>query len=487
MKKIIIVLIIIAALAGGGFFFLQHRTSASKPEVDYKFDVISRGDITNLVSSTGTLNVVGTVEVGTQASGTVDQVLVDYNDTVKKGQLLVVMDKTLLNVAIQDAEAALARSKVQLSQAETEYQRNEILFKEGYVSEMTMLTAKTTLETAKSSVISSEAALKKAKTNLKYTEIRSPINGTVIQMNVDAGQTISPNSEDALLTIAEDLSHMQIEALVDESDISQIKEGMPVRFTVQAYADKEFDGTVRQVRLKPKTVSDVVNYTVIIDAANDEGILLPGMTATVDFIVEERQNVLMLPNTALSFKPSEELMAQLRPQFQRPTGANQGTNETGTMGPQISTGNGEIADQSMQPPQGFPIMAGQQGITGTGQNAGQPMQAPQGFPGEQGTGGFPMGSGMGQNANANASTKIARVFYLDDNDKPKMARVVTGATDGSKTEIIEGAQLYEGVRVITGTNTTTKKTSEKQSGMGFGMPGLGGGAGGPPPGAGGPP
>jgi HlyD family secretion protein len=205
-----------------------------------------------------------------------------------------------------------------LNQAQTECQRNEKLFQEGYISEMTLLAKKTDVETATAALKSAEAGLKRAQTNLKYAEIRSPITGTVIERSVDAGQTIAASmNAPTLFTIAEDLAHMQIEANVDETDIGQIKEGMAVQFTVQAYPDEQFTGTVRQIRLKPTTSEDVVNYTVVVDAMNAQGLLLPGMTATVNFIVAERQNVLLVPNTALSFQPSQEMLATLQPQSQQ--------------------------------------------------------------------------------------------------------------------------------------------------------------------------
>lgn len=463
MKKFLILFGIAIIIAGGVMFFLQQRTSASKQVAEeFKFEVLERGNLENIVSSTGTLSAVGTVEVGSQISGIVDKVNVDYNDQVKKGQILAVIDKTLLETAVRDAEASLAKAKAQLAQAETEYQRNQNLLEKGYISEMTVLNDKTTVEASKAAVISAEAAVKKARINLRYAEIRSPIDGTVIARSVEAGQTISASqSAPTLFTIAQNLNQMQIEASVDESDIGQIKEGMTARFTVQAYTDETFTGTVRQIRLEPKTVQSVVNYTVMVDAMNDKGLLLPGMTATVEFIIDERQDVLLIPNTALSFRPSEALMAQLQQQFQGTNGPRQRTNST----VEASTPNGQ------QPPAGQP---------GAGENAGQGAngQRRQGTQNQAGTGGNsmmpmmpPPGDGNG-GPNVSAAN-MARVFYLDDQGNPRMARFVKGVTDGSKTEVVQSAQLMEGVRVITGANGTQKK-SESQSGFGMPIPGLGG-------------
>ncbi len=431
MKKIVfitgtILLIVISAI------FFVHRAGALKQEPKFKVETLSRGNIENIVSSTGTLSAVGTVAVGSQISGTVDKVLVDYNKKVKKGQLLAVMDKTLLEASVRDAEANVAKSQAQLNQAQTDYQRNQKLFQEGYISELTLLAKKTDVETATATLQSAEAALKRAQTNLNYAEIRSPITGTVIERSVDAGQTIAASmNAPTLFTIAEDLVHMQIEAAVDESDIGQIKDGMAVRFTVQAYPDEEFTGTVRQIRLEPTTIQDVVNYTVVIDASNEKGLLLPGMTATVEFLVAERQDVLLVPNTALYFQPPQELVDALRQQFQARTGSGQGNSSNRPMG---TNGNGP-----QHPSRGENPMR-TEGQTGSGQQTGP------------------------------NSSKMARVFYLDDAGTPKIARLQAGVTDGVKTEILQSAQLKEGIRVITGMETSQKNTTKSN---GFSLPILG--------------
>jgi HlyD family secretion protein len=199
-----------------------------------------------------------------------------------------------------------------LDQAKAEVERNQPLYEKGHLSEMEFLVTKTTARTAEADLEAAQAALNRARTQLEYTEIRSPIDGTIIERTVDAGQTIAASFQaPKLFTIARDLTRMQIEASVDESDIGLIREGRTARFTVQAYPDETFEGMVRQVRLKPTTVQNVVNYTVVVDASNNEGKLLPGMTATVDFVVEEKRDVLLVSNAALSFKPSEDQMKRM--------------------------------------------------------------------------------------------------------------------------------------------------------------------------------
>ncbi|MCP4153955.1 MAG: efflux RND transporter periplasmic adaptor subunit, partial [bacterium] len=197
-----------------------------------------------------------------------------------------------------------------------EVNRNRPLCEKGHLSEMEFLVTKTNAATAAADLKSAEAALSRSQTQLKYTEIRSPINGTVIERTIDEGQTIAANFQaPTLFIIAEDLTQMQIEVLVDESDIGLIRENQPARFTVQAYPEDVFVGTVRQIRLQPRTEQNVVNYTVVVDSSNTEGLLMPGMTATVDFVVKSRRNVLLVPNSALSFKPGKDVVKKYRKQL----------------------------------------------------------------------------------------------------------------------------------------------------------------------------
>lgn len=276
-----------------------------EPKLEYQVVKIQRGQIENTVSSTGTLSAVQTVKVGSQVSGIIDTLFVDYNAIVKRGQKLALLDKTPFEVAVKEAEAGVIRARARLNQAEAELKRNRPLFEKGHLSEMEFLVTQTNFKTAEADLSMAKAALNKAKTNLSYTTIHSPINGTVIERSVEAGQTIAATFQaPTLFIIAEDLTRMQIEANVDESDIGQIKVHQHTRFTVQAYPDKIFEGKVRQIRLSPTTIQNVVNYTVVIDAENHDGYLLPGMTAIVDFIISQRSHVLQVPNSALSFASS---------------------------------------------------------------------------------------------------------------------------------------------------------------------------------------
>jgi len=446
MKKLLIVIGVVGLILAGSSFFYQ-RSPNSKEEPGYQLAEIARGDLENIVSSTGTLSAVGTVEVSSQISGIVETVYVDYNDNIRKGQILARVDTTLLKASVLDAEASLAKSRAQLHQAQTEYQRNEKLFQAGYISEMTFLSVKTVVETAKATVQSAESALQRAQTNLRYAEIHSPITGTVIERNVEAGQTISAStSAPTLFTIAEDLAQMQIEAAVDESDIGQIKENQVVRFTVQTYPDEIFIGTVRQIRLKPTTVQDVVNYPVVVDAPNERGLLLPGMTATVDFLIEECQDVLLIPNTALYFKPPEEMLAQIRENTPKNPANKQQEQTSDKQRPDKQRSDKQRSDRQQsdekRPRRQQP------------DERRSDKQRPD-----------------GQRPDTNRSANIVTVFYLTEDGTPAMARFTKGITNGVMTEVRRSRDLKEGMQVITGIN---KQNTSKS---GFTLPFFGGGRG----------
>lgn len=271
----------------------------------FQLAVVSRDTLIDSVSCTGTLKAVGTVEVGTQVSGTIERVLVDYNHRVRKGQVLAELDTALFQASVDKSRAELRRAEALLAQARAEFQRHRPLLAEGHLSAQEFLGYETGLATAQADLQSSRAALQQAETNLRYAQIRSPIDGTVIERQIEAGQTVAASfSTPTLFLIAEDLARMEIQTDVDESDIGLIRLGQDVIFTVQAYPDRKFNGAVSQVRLNPTETSSVVTYTVIVEAPNPDGLLLPGMTATADFIVSRTENALLVPNAALQFVPA---------------------------------------------------------------------------------------------------------------------------------------------------------------------------------------
>ncbi len=306
MKKAILILL---ALVVAGGLVKTFAGSGGDAAVSYRLVTVEQGDLEAAVSATGTLDAVTTVQVGTQVSGIIDEICVDYNDPVSAGQVVARIDTTLLANAVAGAEAQLSRSEAELRQAQREHSRVEALHGEQLASDSDYNEVQYALDVARASVQSAEVDLARARQNLRYATITSPIDGTVIARSVDVGQTVQASfSAPELFLIAGDLTRMQILVSVDESDIGQIAEGQTARFTVQAYPDDGFTGTVRQVRLQSSTEENVVSYTAVVDVANPDGRLLPGMTATVEFLVETATDVLYVANASLRYRPDQEAM-----------------------------------------------------------------------------------------------------------------------------------------------------------------------------------
>lgn len=300
--RITVAAIAIPAAAAGLWFY--GRAEASEAPA-YRVATVERSDLRSTVSATGNLSAVTTVQVGTQVSGQISAIYADFNDEVKKGQLLARIDPVLQEQAVREAQAGLQRARAQYDAAKSEYDRNVQLYAEKIVTASEFGTVESTWEVARANLTSAQIALDRARQNLGYTSIYSPIDGVIVERNVDVGQTVAASlSAPQLFLIANDLSAMQILASVDESDIGSIAEGQPVTFTVQSYADQRFSGTVKQVRLQSTTTENVVNYTVVVAVDNPEGALLPGMTATVDFVTGSAADVLTVPNAALRFRPA---------------------------------------------------------------------------------------------------------------------------------------------------------------------------------------
>ena len=407
-KKFIIYGIIGVAVILAGYYLLSGSENGGEK---YTFTELKKGDLNVLISSSGTLEAISTVEVGTQVSGRISKLLVDFNSEVKKGQLLAVIDTVNLVANVRDSQASLERAKAQYNQTVAINERNKKLYEKKFISELDLIESKTNVESALASLKSAEFALDRANTNLSYAFIYAPISGKIINRAVEQGQTVAASlSAPTLFTIAADLSSMRILANVDESDIGQIKEGQKVRFTVQAYPDKYFDGEVTQIRLNPNVVQNVVNYTVVVKADNKDKLLLPGMTATVDFYVNNRENVLLIPNIALRFQPTEDMMAEYRK----------------NMEDQLAKLPDSVKNR-------FQGMRGQDGN-------------------RQFNGGGSFGGGMGgNNGNTGARRRnMNRVWYFDENGKLQMSPVFLGLTDGKNTEIVRGRGLKEGMNIISG-------------------------------------
>ncbi len=382
-------LLLIAALAW--FFTRNGKESGGK----YTLVKIDRGDLESVVSSTGTLSAVTTVQVGTQVSGRIAKIFTDFNQSVKKGQLLAMLDTSSLLMAVSEAESSYDRSRAQLKQSKQDLDRMQYLFNENIKTKNDLEQAQVNYELAQATMKSAQSSLERSRINLNYASIYAPIDGIVISRSIDVGQTVAASfSSPTLFLIANDLTKMQILANVDESDIGQIKEGQEVRFTVQAQAEKKFSGMVSQIRLEPTTIQNVVNYTVVVNVANNEGLLLPGMTATIDFLIGQAKNVLRVANAALRLKPSQDMVQELMKQFAARTGRAPGAM---TAGPATANGNG-----------------------------------------------FP---GAGANGMRKRPKDVGLLWVLDVSGTPKPIRVRTGISDGQMTEI-RGEEIKEGMEVI---------------------------------------
>lgn len=289
--------------------------SGGKKEQAVTFDTakVAPANIKNSVTATGSVEPVTSVTVGTQVSGIISKLYVDYNSVVKKGQIIAELDKTNLISELNTAKASLASAESELSYQQSNFQRYQTLYKKGLVSADDYDTAKLSYQKAKESVASAKEMVAKAQTNLSYAIITSPIDGIVISKSVEEGQTVAASyATPELFTIAKDLKDMQVVADVDEADIGDVKEGERVTFTVDAYPNDTFEGVVKQVRQEATTTNNVVTYEVVISAPNSELKLKPGLTANVTIYTAERQNVVSVPSKALRFTPTKDLMKGIK-------------------------------------------------------------------------------------------------------------------------------------------------------------------------------
>lgn len=310
MKKNIIIktstAIAVLAIAYFGFTFFSGSEIATIKAETIK---AKTGDVITTVTATGTLQPITEVSVGTQVSGVVQKIYVDYNSVVKQGQLLAELDKTTLNSAVVLAQAAYNGATNEQSYMQTVYSRQKTLYDSSVISKSDFDQALYQLNNAKSIVSQRASDLAKAKTNLSYANIYSPIDGVVLSRAVEEGQTVASSlSTPTLFTIAEDLSEMQVEANVDEADIGQVRQGQRVSFTVDAYQGEEFAGEITQVRLNPTTTSNVVTYTVVIKAENPDLKLKPGLTATITIYTLELKEVLTLEAKGVNFEPDMTIL-----------------------------------------------------------------------------------------------------------------------------------------------------------------------------------
>ena len=424
MKKKWIIGIAVLVVAVVVVFGLTTLNKNGNNGVRFKKEAIKKGSIEALVVTTGTLNPVNTVDVGSQVSGRIEDIYVDFNSEVKAGQIIARIDQSAFSTRVQQNEAnyrsavaSLEKSKVMLANDKKKLDRAMDLFNKELISFEDKEAAETQYYSSKADLQSSEAKLEQAKSqldssqvDLDYTIIKSPINGVVINRNVNVGQTVAASFQaPVLFQIANDLSKMQVECSVDEADIGRVKESQRVTFTVDAFPDDNFTGTVSQVRYSPEIVQNVVTYTTIVAVENPEMKLRPGMTATVSMVVGEAKNKLLVPNSALRFTPQftqEEMQAMFESIKRERQGGRGDSSQAGGAQPGQTRGQGSPSGPQF-------------GMAG--------------------------GSGMQRSARKD----VGRVWIEDErgNLKPVMIRI--GVTDNTFTEVIRG-ELEEGQEVITG-------------------------------------
>lgn len=362
---------------------------------------VTRGTVIQSVTTTGTLEALTTVKVGSQVSGIIAEIHADFNDRVQKGQVLAVLDPTPFVAAVNQTKAQLERARIQALDAEAKYKRQQALFEAKLVSEDQLETARAAYHQALAQVTELEAALERAETNYRYSVIRAPIDGVVVSRDYDVGQTVAASFQaPTLFTIAEDLTRMRLTCDVSEADIGQVKVGQQVLFSVDSYPEKQFTGRVAQIRLSPKIANNVVTYPVVVEVENKEGLLLPGMTAEVHIQVARADDVLRVPASALRFRP--EML-----------GLTVGGNR----------GNGNVSGQRRE--------------GGRGPNRGPGSFAAQGQ--------LPGGTG---------EEKLVTVYVPGEKptDPLRPVRFLPGITDGQYVEV-RGGELTEGHRVVVGLAT----------------------------------
>ncbi|HEY5091270.1 MAG TPA: efflux RND transporter periplasmic adaptor subunit [Polyangia bacterium] len=428
VRRSVVAVLAVGLLAAGGAGVWRWRKTHRKAPVEFDTANVDRGKIIARVTATGTLSALVTVQVGTQVSGTIQKLLVDFNSPVKKGQLIAKIDPQLIAASLEQARANFQAAQGNLLKAEAQerdagrqFERSRDLLDRKLIAQADFDTSQANLEVAKGASAAArgtqaqaKAALFQAQVNLNMTSIVSPTDGTVISRSVDVGQTVAASlAAPTLFVIAKDLREMQVDTSVAEADVGKLSTGMAATFTVDAFPGERFRGKVRQIRNAPTTLQNVVTYDAVIDVANPDLKLRPGMTANITFIAAERDGVVRVPNAALRFRPTPEIFTALG--IPVPAGVRDAGNRAG--GP-----------------------AG--GGTGAGGGAHKGGAAPGGAAGPGGPGGArPHGAG-----HADAPTDRRSVWALRDG-KPQMVPLRIGLSDGNMTEMLEG-DLREGEAVI---------------------------------------
>ncbi|TSA42837.1 MAG: efflux RND transporter periplasmic adaptor subunit [Methylotenera sp.] len=305
VKKSIPLLILLTLIAAGVYFY--QKSKVLLPEQMYRLQSISQGDVVQTVSANGTLNPVTLINVGAQVSGRVNKLFVDFNDHVEKNQILLTLEPELFNAQIGQSQGNVRNAQASVDLAIANEARMRTLFTQDYASKQDLDQSVQALKSARAQLETARGQLLRDNTNLSYSIIRSPVSGVVVDRVVDVGQTVAASFQTpTLIKIAQDLSKMQIDTSFAEADIGNIKVGQKAKFSVDAFQSRTFEGTVKQLRLNPTVITNVVTYDVVISVDNPEKILLPGMTAYVNIMVSKHDNVMLTPNAALRFKPKQD-------------------------------------------------------------------------------------------------------------------------------------------------------------------------------------
>jgi HlyD family secretion protein len=430
MKRRTVTILIVCAVvlvAAGTLIMGRSASAKTKQEAVYKTAKIARGDIEETVSSTGNLRAVGTVNVLAQLTGTLEKVYVDFNDTVTKNQPLAEINTDKLKITLKEAAAAKDKAQAQAEYDAAEYEKSRSLQASKLISDSDFAAKRLAYLSSKAALEQAEASYDEARLNIdKYAIVLSPITGIVLDRAVEEGETVvgSGNTNTQLFTLAENLRQMEIEAAVDEMDISRIKLGQSVRFTVEAYPDKKFSGSVSQIRIVPISSNNVVSYTVIVRADNADGFLLPGMTATVDFLVNQKKDVILVPSAAFRFTPADDVVAAARRKAFESRIANLSEAERAKA----------IKEYDAR-------------VGGGGQQAGSLLGGARRFPGGGGPGG-PGGPGGSGSTGSSATRKT--LWILEADGTVTLRAVETGASDGTNTEIVNGDALSGLAAIVRG-------------------------------------
>ena len=310
-KRILISIGILALVGAAGAYYQYTQSKPKEEELKFRTALVDMGNITQTVTASGTLNPVALINVGSQVSGTVVELNADFNDRVKKGQVLLKLDPTIFNAQIKQSEASLASAEASKRLAQANMERNQKLVTQNYISGSALDQSKREVEVADANIKLARAQLDRVQADLNNSVIRSPIDGVIIKRTIDMGQTVAASFQTPnLFQIARDLTKMQIDTSVSEADVGALKNGLSARFVVDAYPDREFDATLRQFRLAATVLQNVVTYNVVLDVDNRDELLKPGMTAQVRLVVGNRQNVMRIPTAALRYKLSDEEIAK---------------------------------------------------------------------------------------------------------------------------------------------------------------------------------